>query len=126
MNLKILGDYVKLRQVLSNLLTNATKFTPEGGIIRVTAERSGDDLVVSVSDTGIGLKPEDTERIFESFEQVDTSYARKYRGVGLGLTLARYLVELHGGRIWAESEGEGKGSTFRFTIPIEEAAQETA
>jgi signal transduction histidine kinase len=72
----------------------------------------------SVSDTGIGIKPEDQKRIFNPFEQVDSSIARKYQGTGLGLSLAKRLIELHGGKIWVESEGEGKGSTFRCIMPI--------
>jgi signal transduction histidine kinase len=71
-----------------------------------------------VSDTGIGIRKEDLERIFAPFEQVDSSASRKYAGTGLGLSLTRSLVELHGGRIWAESEGEGKGSRFAFVIPL--------
>jgi signal transduction histidine kinase len=73
---------------------------------------------ISVRDTGIGLKAEDLERVFAPFEQADTSVSRKYQGTGLGLSLTRRLVELHGGKIWAESEGEGKGSVFRFLFPV--------
>ncbi len=76
-------------------------------------------IQISVADSGIGIKPEDQERIFGEFEQVDSTYARKQEGTGLGLALTRKLVELHGGRIWVESEGEGKGSTFAFVIPVE-------
>ncbi len=101
------------------------KFTPEGGTItvhaRTTEGGSGRDnrwVEVSVADTGIGIAPEDMERIWREFEQVDSSYARKYEGTGLGLSLTRRLVELHGGRIWAESEGLGKGSTFTFMLPL--------
>jgi len=75
-------------------------------------------IEISVSDTGIGIKHEDQERIFNPFEQVDGSASRKYQGTGLGLSLSKKLVELHGGKIWVESEGEGKGSTFLFVIPI--------
>jgi signal transduction histidine kinase len=71
----------------------------------------------SVSDTGIGIKPEDQKLVFERFEQVDGSLSKRYEGTGLGLSLTRKLVDLHGGKIWVESEGEGKGSTFRFVIP---------
>ena len=114
----IQADEIKLRQIVFNLLSNAAKFTPDGGRIELSAEKEGDELVISVSDTGIGLQREDRERIFGAFEQLDGSYARRQQGTGLGLALARSLVELHGGRIWAESEGEGKGSKFTFAIPI--------
>jgi signal transduction histidine kinase len=128
----ITADERKLKQIIYNLLSNAVKFTPDGGEIRLKAEliseseiRNSDSegmerqsaIKVSVSDNGIGLKVEDMERIFTPFEQADGSMNRKYQGTGLGLSLARKLVELHGGRIWGESEGEGKGSVFCFLIP---------
>lgn len=81
----------------------------------------GDEVLIEVSDTGIGLKWEDRERIFTAFEQVDSSFTRRQQGTGLGLTLSRKLVELHGGRIWAESDGLNRGSAFKFTIPLREA-----
>jgi PAS domain S-box-containing protein len=118
---EIRADDVKLRQIIVNLLSNAAKFTPDRGSIRLQVERSGDELVISVADTGIGIKREHHERIFQAFEQVDSSYSRKQQGTGLGLSLTKRLVELHGGRIWVESEGDGKGSIFRFTIPFIEA-----
>jgi PAS domain S-box-containing protein len=119
------ADQSKLKQVLYNLLSNAIKFTPDGGAIRVAVrlapevgiEKGGDWIEVAVADTGIGLKPEDQARIFEAFEQVDSAYARQQQGTGLGLALSRRFVELHGGRIWVESE-VGKGSTFRFVLPL--------
>lgn len=116
--IQIQADEVRLKQILFNLLSNAAKFTPDGGCVHVEAWREAADLVVSISDTGIGLKREDTRSIFEAFEQVDSSYVRLQQGTGLGLTLARRFVELHGGRIWAESDGKGQGSSFTFTIPI--------
>ena len=76
-------------------------------------------ITISVTDTGIGIQPENMERIFNVFEQIETSSSRKYQGTGLGLPLTKQLVELHGGRIWAESEGEGKGSAFLFAIPTD-------
>jgi len=118
LNLEIQADEIKLRQILFNLLFNATTFTPEGGAIRVAAVKTGDEIVVSVSDTGIGIKPEDQQRIFGIFEQVDSSHPRGETGTGLGLAVTRRLINLLGGRIWVESRGEGAGSTFTFTIPI--------
>lgn len=120
--LEIQADEAKLRQIMFNLLSNAVKFTPGGGAIKVEARKEGEEVAVSVSDTGIGLKPEDRLRIFETFHQLDSSYTRKYSGTGLGLALTRRLVEMHGGRIWAESEGEGKGSTMTFAIPIRQSS----
>jgi GAF domain-containing protein len=116
-----LGDYVgderKIKQILLNLLSNAVKFTPEGGRIGINAQQVNGAVEISVSDTGIGIAPEDQPRIFEEFRQVGTDYAHKSEGTGLGLTLAKKFVELHGGRIWVESE-IGKGSKFTFTLPI--------
>jgi signal transduction histidine kinase len=147
------ADEQKLRQIIYNLLSNAMKFTPDGGEVCLRAhmvdrikhpgqrrddseqlQNSGDRVEsnsnalagverkkcveISVSDTGIGIKHEDQERIFNPFEQVDGSSSRKYQGTGLGLSLSKKFVELHGGSIWVESAGEGKGSTFRFLIPI--------
>jgi signal transduction histidine kinase/CheY-like chemotaxis protein len=116
--IEILTDEIKLKQILVNLLSNATKFTPSGGCIRLTVERSGDELMFRVSDTGIGLKPEDQGVIFEPFEKLDSSLSCPESGTGLGLVLVKKLVGLHGGRVWVESEGEGKGSTFSFVIPF--------
>ena len=118
-DLKFQADERKLKQIVFNLLSNAAKFTLDGGEITVEARQEEDGLIVTVSDTGIGIKQDDLERVFGAFEQIDSSYARQQQGTGLGLALTRRLVELHRGRIWAESEGEGKGSTFTFIIPIE-------
>jgi signal transduction histidine kinase len=136
------ADERKLRQVLYNLLSNAVKFTPSGGTVCLAAQRVpsaelggpreqeldssfqpnhsdlvGDFVEIRIKDTGIGIADADKERIFNPFEQGDNSASRKYQGTGLGLTLAKQIVELHGGRIWAESEGEGQGSTFCFILP---------
>jgi signal transduction histidine kinase len=113
----LLGDERKVRQVVLNLLSNAVKFTPPGGRVVVAAAPADGMVEVSVSDTGIGIAPEDHEAIFEEFRQVGTDYARKREGTGLGLSLAKRFVELHGGRIWVKSE-VGKGSTFTFTLPV--------
>jgi signal transduction histidine kinase len=116
-----LGDFVgderKIKQILLNLLSNAVKFTPEGGRIGISARQADGSVEISVSDTGIGIAPEDQATIFEEFRQVGGDYAHKKEGTGLGLTLAKKFVELHGGKIWVESE-VGKGSTFTFTLPI--------
>jgi CheY-like chemotaxis protein len=122
-----------------NLLSNAIKFTPERGKVRMTASldvksnldpargaklaASDEYLRVAVSDTGIGIKAQDQDRIFIEFEQVDSSYARQQQGTGLGLALTKKLIEMHGGVIWVDSDGvEGRGSTFTFVIPMKHDA----
>src|SRR5512145_1746480 len=112
-----IGDERKIKQILLNLLSNAVKFTPEGGRIQIDARQSDGAVEISVSDTGIGIAPEDQPKIFEEFRQVGSDYVHKVEGTGLGLTLAKKFVELHGGRIWVTSE-LGKGSKFTFTLPI--------
>jgi signal transduction histidine kinase len=113
---QIRGDERKVKQVLLNLLSNALKFTPEGGRIDVSARVQDGVAEVSVADTGVGIAPEDQEAVFEEFRQVGTA-DKKVEGTGLGLALSRKFIELHGGRIWVESE-LGKGSTFIFTLPL--------
>jgi signal transduction histidine kinase len=133
----IRADDRKLKQILFNLLANATKFTPDNGKISITAQRTDADgeplnsdgeqdsavtvsqwIKIGVSDSGIGIRAENLERVFNSFEQVDGSSTRNYEGTGLGLSLTRSLIELHGGRIWAESKGLNQGSTFYFLLPL--------
>jgi len=143
----ITADERKLKQIVYNLLSNAVKFTPDGGEIRLTAdladgslpiadssmEKASDQelraisyetgasqkfIRISVTDSGIGIKQEDIERIFNPFEQVENSASRRFQGTGLGLSLTRSLVELHGGRILVESDGEDEGSTFSLILPI--------
>jgi signal transduction histidine kinase len=138
----ITADERKLKQIIYNLLSNAVKFTPDGGKIRLLSslatskeiidqiesipsqlsaadfELHQDWVQISVQDSGIGFTSEDAERIFRPFEQLDSSKSRRYEGTGLGLSLTKQFIELHGGRIWAESEGEGKGATFHLVIPI--------
>jgi signal transduction histidine kinase len=115
-----LGDLVaderKIKQVMLNLLSNAVKFTPEGGRVDVRAIPTDGGVEISVTDTGIGIAPENQELIFEEFRQVGGDYAHKREGTGLGLTLARKFVELHGGRLWVKSQ-LGQGSTFTFSVP---------
>ncbi len=140
----LIADPVRFKQICFNLLSNAVKFTPEGGRITVTARRvsgargqgpgtdsespiadprpptpaTGEWLDLAIADTGIGIKPEDLPRLFQEFVQLETTRAQKYEGTGLGLALTKKLVELHGGRIWAASEGEGQGSTFTVILPF--------
>jgi GAF domain-containing protein len=114
---EFVGDERKIKQILLNLLSNAVKFTPEGGRIGINARQSNRAVEISVTDTGIGISAEDQPRIFEEFRQVGIDYEHKSEGTGLGLTLAKKFVELHGGKIWVESE-VGKGSKFTFTLPI--------
>ena len=111
------ADRVKFKQILYNLLSNAIKFTPENGHITLEAAVVDDMLQVSVSDTGIGMKSEDQAKVFKEFWQADSSFARKYEGTGLGLALTKKIVEMHGGKIWFESE-YGKGSIFYFALPL--------
>jgi len=117
--LVIRADRRKLKQIMFNLLSNAAKFTPERGSIHVEGKLVGRELVVSVSDTGIGVPEEEQERIFEEFYQSRARGAGKTAGTGLGLPLSRQLVEMHGGRIWVESAGTGKGSRFSFALPVQ-------
>jgi signal transduction histidine kinase len=113
----LVADERKFKQIVLNLLSNAVKFTPDGGRIDVNARREEDNVMIAVHDTGIGIAPEDQAAVFEEFRQVGRDYTSKQEGTGLGLTLTKKFVELHGGRIWVESE-PGKGSTFTFTIPV--------
>jgi signal transduction histidine kinase len=110
------GDERKVKQVLLNLLSNALKFTPEGGRIDVGARLDNHVAEVSVADTGIGIAPADQDAVFEEFRQVGTA-DKKAEGTGLGLALSRKFIELHGGKIWVESQ-LGAGSTFTFTLPL--------
>ena len=111
----IQGDQVRLCQVLMNLLSNATKFSPEGSDVTLRVKEENKSIKVQVSDRGIGIRKENLARVFEPFSAIEKSTYVK--GTGLGLSITKGLVEAHGGKIWAESEGEGKGATFSFTIP---------
>ena len=113
---EIRADQRKVKQVLLNLLSNAVKFTLEGGRIDVRVALSDRTAEISVTDTGIGIAPEDHDAVFEEFRQVGAA-DRKAEGTGLGLALCRKFVELHGGRIWVKSQ-IGAGSTFTFTLPV--------
>ncbi|WP_435021356.1 PAS domain S-box protein [Tundrisphaera sp. TA3] len=115
------ADSTRLAQVFSNLLTNSAKYTARGGRIRLAAERRGDEVVVSVEDTGIGIPAEFLPRIFDMFSQVDRSIERSTGGLGIGLALVKGLVEMHGGTVAAESKGQGRGTTFIVRLPIPSA-----
>ena len=139
----IVADQVRVKQILYNLLSNAVKFTPAGGSITVTARRvhgsrltvdraetsdrelltvnsqqHADFVEISVADTGIGIKAEDLPKLFQPFTQLEYTLTKQTQGTGLGLALTRHLVELHGGAIWADSAGEGRGSTFTIRLPL--------
>jgi len=113
----VYADKSKVEQVLLNLLNNATKFTSDGGKLKIEVARNNDWCQISVIDDGIGIREDDYERIFESFNQLTNPLVAEQGGTGLGLTIARQIIERHGGRIWVESE-YGKGSRFSFTIPL--------
>ena len=112
------ADPMRIEQVLTNLSSNALKFTPEGGSVTISCEDMGAEMMVSVEDTGIGIPAEEQARIFQRFYQVDGSVTRSYRGAGLGLTICKFIVEYHHGSIWVESV-EGQGSAFHFQLPKE-------
>ena len=112
------ADEIKVREILYNLLSNAVKFTAEGGSLGIRARRVAGHIEVVVWDKGVGIAPENMERIFEGFFRVDTPYSRLIEGTGLGLPLARKMVELHGGTLTVESEGLGSGTSVRFTLPL--------
>ena len=111
------ADELKVKEIIYNLLSNAVKFTPGGGTIGMRAKKSETGIEVEVWDTGVGIAPENREKIFEGFFRVDTPYSRVTEGTGLGLPLSRNLVELHGGKLSVESEGLDKGASVRFTLP---------
>lgn len=116
----VLADDDKIKQVLINLIGNSLKFTPEGGKITINLKRQDDMVLVSVIDTGKGIKQEDISKLFQKFHMVGDNFRTKLttQGTGLGLYLSKAIIERQGGKIWTESEGEGKGSTFSFTLPI--------
>jgi PAS domain S-box-containing protein len=122
----LIGDPERLQQVIWNLLSNAVKFTDTGGAIRVTIEQDGSSLELSVADTGKGIDPSFLPFVFDRFKQGDASTTRRFGGLGLGLALVRHIVELHGGRVEASSQGLGRGATFRITLPIRAIAPRTA
>ena len=117
-SLLVSGDKTRLEQVLLNLLTNAIRYTESGGEISIGLHRTGNEGEIAVKDTGIGIDPEFTEQIFQPFGQGTRNWFASNSGLGLGLAIAREIVQMHGGRIWAESLGQGRGSTFRLRLPL--------
>ena len=119
----VLGDPDRLQQVLWNLLSNGIKFTPRGGRVMVTVAGHEGELVITVADTGAGIKPEFLPHVFERFRQAESSTNRSYGGLGLGLAIVRHLVELHGGNVSVASEGDGRGATFTVRLPVAAAVR---
>ena len=119
----VLGDAGRLQQAVWNLLVNAVKFTPRGGTIRVGLRTESERVRITVSDTGVGIRPEFLPVIFERFRQADGSTTRRFGGLGLGLSIVRHLVELHGGTVTVQSEGEGRGATFTIDLPTLDAGE---
>lgn len=118
--LKIKADERRLKQVMFNLLSNASKFTPDGGKIDVSMLINNGEIIISVTDTGIGIAPEYHQKIFGGFFQISNKLVDKTPGTGLGLSLTKSIIELHGGRVWVESEGRDKGSKFSFSLPLQQ------
>ena len=116
------ADKIKFKQILYNLLSNAVKFTDEGGKVTTKFEVSGSTLLGSVTDTGVGISPQDRAKLFQPFTQLDASSTRAHSGTGLGLALTNRLIQLHGGKIWVDSE-INEGSTFAFTFPLHQQEQ---
>ena len=112
------GDASRLQQVISNLLTNAIKFTHEGGRVDVFIERSNDHVEIRVVDTGLGISLDFLPHVFDRFSQADGATTRRHTGLGLGLAIVRQLVELHGGTVHAASDGVGRGATFTVRLPL--------
>ncbi|PPS37571.1 cell wall metabolism sensor histidine kinase WalK, partial [Chroococcidiopsis sp. TS-821] len=122
------GDAARLQQIVWNLLSNAVKFTPNGGRVEGKVKKIASSVQIQVSDTGKGNAAEFLPHVFDYFRQADSSTTRKFGGLGLGLAIVRHLVELHGGTVKADSQGEGKGATFSVTLPLpaSEIADETS
>jgi histidine kinase len=114
----VMADEDRVSQVLLNLIGNALQYTPSGGTVTNTAKIQNRELLFTISDTGIGIPPEHLPHLFTRFYRVDKSRSRVGGGSGIGLTIVKYLVEAHGGQVWAESQGTGRGSTFGFSLPM--------
>ena len=124
--LPVYGDSERIQQIINNLLSNAVKFTPEGGSIALELEKIDGSARIAVTDSGQGISPEFLPRVFERYKQANNSTTNRKGGLGLGLAIVKHLVELHGGKISAASDGEGTGSTFTVMIPIAQASAEPA
>ena len=120
-DIAVFADPERIQQIVNNLMSNAVKFTDEGGEVSVTLDRSGDEARLVVRDTGQGIAPEFLPKVFERYKQANNSTTNRKGGLGLGLAIVKHLAELHGGSIAAESDGEGKGSTFTVRLPLSEA-----
>ena len=116
-NLLVKGDPDRVREILMNLVSNAVKFTPEGGQITVSHRQDKNLIMTDIADTGMGIKKEDQDRLFEVFSKGNLTLTGQEKGTGLGLYLARRLAEVHGGKLWLEHSEPGKGSTFSFSLP---------
>lgn len=112
------ADKFRIEQVINILLDNAIKFTPKGGAVKISAKKVENDIVVLVKDTGVGILSENMEKLFTPFFQIEGQIERKYRGTGMGLAIAKGIIDTHGGKIWVESKGMNKGSNFYFSVPI--------
>ncbi|HYO99217.1 MAG TPA: HAMP domain-containing sensor histidine kinase, partial [Pyrinomonadaceae bacterium] len=112
------GDPDRLQQVVWNLLSNAVKFTPEGGRVEVSLKRAGEQAEIVVKDNGVGISPDFLPHVFEHFRQADSTSTRTHGGLGIGLAIVRRLIELHGGTVTVESEGEGRGAAFLIRLPL--------
>ena len=115
------GDFARLQQVVCNVISNAIKFTPMGGRVEIVLARRGEHAEIVVRDSGRGIKPEFLPFVFDRFRQEDGSISRRHGGLGVGLSIVRHLVELHGGTVAAASEGEGRGATFTVQVPVRPA-----
>jgi signal transduction histidine kinase len=122
----VLGDAARLQQVMVNLLVNAVKFTPEHGWVEVGLHRAGVEAEIRVTDSGIGISPAFLPHVFDRFRQADASIHRRFGGLGLGLAIVKHLVELHGGSVSAQSQGEGSGATFALRLPLQVGRGEPA
>jgi PAS domain S-box-containing protein len=118
------GDPQRIQQIVWNLLSNAIKFTPKGGRVEIHLEHSDSQIEITIIDTGVGIQPEFLPYVFDRFRQADSSSTRRYGGLGLGLAIVRHLVELHGGKVSADSQGEGQGATFKVILPVAVFRQE--